>query len=239
MGTIALPDVPDVEVAREAVEGVAPRVAQPEADDLRRRARPSDVESQHLPEEALHVLSAILGVAARAPVPGADVEEAVRAEREPAAVVVRVRLVDAEKEPGARGERSRAVRLVPHDARVAGPVRVVHVDEAVRPVHGVEREPEETLLAAGRDRVADVEEEPVAELPALKYANRPALLDDVEAARLVPRRRDLHRLDEPSRDDRAPEDALCGGRGTGHRHDEDTGEDEDGEPHGRHGSRAL
>ena len=51
----------------------------------------------------------------------------------------------------------------------------------------------------------DVEEEPGAELAALDDADRPALLDDVEAARLASRRRHLHGRVEPASDDDVPE----------------------------------
>ena len=134
-----------------------------------------------MPEQALHVLRAVLRVAARAAVAGADVEEAVRAEREPAAVVVAVRLVDR------RGGRARS--RVPRASRsscTGRPAcrrsrrRVVDVDEAIRRVlRDRTRDREDPALRRTR-RDPYVEEDAVRSLPRSRRGSVPALLDDVE-----------------------------------------------------------
>ena len=218
---VSLADVADVEVAREPIEGVAPGVAQAERDDLRRRAGTPHVEAQQLAEQAVHALRSVLGIAAGPAVARPDVETAVRAECEPAPVVVRVRLVDREEDARSRRNGARAVRPVADDARVAVRVRVVHVDESIRRVLRVERETEEALLATRRDPFPRVEEEPGAELSAVDDTDRSALFDDVEPARLAARCGDLHRLDEPPRDDDPPERAFGAEGRSGHRGEHD------------------
>src|SRR5262245_18482662 len=213
---VALSDVADVEVAGESVERVPPRVAQAEGGDLRGGPRLPDVEAHHLPEQALHVLGAVLRVAARAAVPHAHPQEPVRPECEVAAVVVGVRVVVVEQLARRRGQRSRPVRLVADDASVSTRIGVVDVDEAVRGVLRVEGEPEQPLLPAGLGEVSDVEEESGSELSALHDPNGPALLDDVEPPRLAARGRHVDGLDQSTRDDRAPEGVLgaeCRARG--------------------------
>ena len=78
------------------------------------------------------------------------------------AVVVRVRLVDLEDRPA--GARRSTTSGFVADARysridgVAGPVRVVDVELAVGRERGVERQPQQPLLAALRHRARDVQE---------------------------------------------------------------------------------
>src|SRR5262249_6867202 len=132
----ALADVGDPEVARRRVEREPPRVAQAVRPDLgpgaragdeggvpREAVRPAAVarrrEARDLAEQALQRLPVLLRVAAAAAVAHPDVEVAVAAERELAAVVVRVRLLD-EQQLAARA----AVDAVPghrvlHDPGVA------------------------------------------------------------------------------------------------------------------------
>ena len=99
-------------------------------------------------------------VAAGAAVAEAEVQVAVRAERELPAVVVRVRLVEGEEDAlGGRVEQRRQrlvgdAELGEHGVAVALARRVV--DEGarvVRPV-GMQRQPEQALLAAAEDAVA-------------------------------------------------------------------------------------
>ncbi len=71
-------------------------------------------------------------------------------------------------------------------------------------------------------------------LPALDHANRAALLDDVEPARLAARRGDLNRLDEAPRDDDLAKRALGAQRGAG---DGCEGDDRRGLPRRRVTSR--
>ena len=87
------------------------------------------------------------------------------------------------------GSASRAVRPVPHDPRVAVPVRVVDDELAARRIVGREREPEQPLLPARRDEPADVEERLGSNLAALDDPDEARLLDDVE---LIPRAAGWH-----------------------------------------------
>ena len=101
--------------ARRIVEAVAPRIAQAERPDFRpRRNRPAaderivgrhliagrmrvghvDVDAQHLAEQLLRILRAMFRIVAGAAVAEADVEIAVRSERQMPAVVIRERLRD-------------------------------------------------------------------------------------------------------------------------------------------------
>ena len=60
-----------------------------------------DVDAQHLAEQLLRILRAVIGIVARSAVAHADVEIAVGAEREVAAVVIRERLRDERRAAGA------------------------------------------------------------------------------------------------------------------------------------------
>ena len=111
--------------------------------------------------------------------------------------MVRVRLVDEQDPPGARGDRAQAARPVLDDARVAAAVGVVHVEAAVLRVVGVEGQPEQPLLAPRDDAAADVEEEAGAQPAALDHPDRAALLDDVETW-VALRRGDRHRRVQPA-----------------------------------------
>src|SRR3954471_15171121 len=118
----ALADVPDPEVAVRPVERKAPRVAKAEADDLPRGSPARRIDAQQLAEAALQILRAVPRVAAGAAVPHADVQIPARVERELAAVVVLVRLVDEEQLPRGRGPADAARRAELDHARVAVPV---------------------------------------------------------------------------------------------------------------------
>ena len=83
---LVLADVADVEVAGAAVEREPPRVAEAECLDPDSLGR--DVHREKLPEEGAHVLRAVLRIAAGAAVADREVEPAVRAEGQLAAVVV-------------------------------------------------------------------------------------------------------------------------------------------------------
>src|SRR5919106_244303 len=196
----ALPNVRDVEIAGRAVEGVAPGVAQAEAEDRGLGPWTTDVQAQHLAERGVQVLRPVLRVASRAAVPEADPEPAVRAEDEVAAVVVGVRLVGEEEQACACRKRAAPVRAVAHHSRVACAVRVVHVHEAVRRIPRIEGEAEQALLTSRPHAFADVEEEAGPDTSALDHANRPALLHDVEPPRLCARRRHLDRRVEAASD---------------------------------------
>src|SRR6186997_1343045 len=62
---LALSDVADPEIARDAVEAVPPRVAQADRDELGRGLRLPHVEPEQLPEQGVRVLRAVLGIAPR------------------------------------------------------------------------------------------------------------------------------------------------------------------------------
>ena len=93
---------------------------------------------------------------------------------------------DEEQLPGARRQRSRAVRAVAHDARVAVPVRVVDDELPARRVVRGEREPEQALLAARTTCERTSRNGCAWSLPGLDDADEPALLDDVEHAAHAP-----------------------------------------------------
>jgi len=112
----ALADVGDEQVPGEAVEAEAPRVTQPEGPDLvpervagghvRRRA--VHVETQELPQERAEVLRIVPGIPAAPAVADTDVEVAVGAELELAAVVV----AEAGMRDGEQDQRGAGVREV-------------------------------------------------------------------------------------------------------------------------------
>ena len=198
---VALADVGHPEVAGGAVEGEAPRVAEPVPGDLPARLGGGDVRPQELAERGAKVLGALLGVAGGAAVAHADVQQPVGAELQLAAVVVVVRLVDEEQLLGARedGLAARGAKL--DDPGVAVPVGVVHVEETRLRVVRVKRHREEPLLAAALDAVADVEERRRAALPVHEHLDHARLLDDVDVPGLGRGRRQVDRRVEAARED--------------------------------------
>src|SRR5262249_27931712 len=120
--------VADPQVTGRAVEREAPGVPQPVADDLGLRMRRVDVDPEQLAEQRVEVLRSVLRVSLGAAVAHADVESAVRAEGQLAAVVVRVRLGDEEELPGRARNCTPAVRAVSDDAGVPAAVGVVDVE---------------------------------------------------------------------------------------------------------------
>src|SRR5438105_1571105 len=143
-----LADVGDDQAMLQRIEAEAPWIAQSNGPDLRARASAPHigivardrvriagvhVQSQELAEQGAGILAVAVWIALRAAVPHADIELAVLAEAEAAAVVVRVGLVHREHELA----RSRigGVRIAAHpvalDARVPRSIRVVHEEEAV------------------------------------------------------------------------------------------------------------
>src|SRR4029079_17620452 len=89
-----------------------------------------DVEREQLAQLFVQVLRPVLGIAARAAVAHANVEPAVRPERELAAVVVRVRLVDEQKLAPLDGGRISG--LVLDDACVAVSGRGIELERPRR-----------------------------------------------------------------------------------------------------------
>ena len=201
---------------RSAVEGEAPRVAQPVAVDLGARAGAADervarrdpvalgaglarIDAQHLAEQAAEILGvaarAVLVVAAAA-VAGADVHELVGAEGEQAAVVVGLHAVVAQDEPraagvGAVGAGLRAAVL--DDALRAALVGVVDVEAPRLGVVGRERDRQQALLAAADHLAAHVEKRARQPLAGAHDADRAALLDDEHPPLVAGRRGDVER----------------------------------------------
>ncbi len=155
------------------------------------------------PSLRAEILRAVLGIAARASVAHADVELAVGAERELAAVVVRVRLVDPE-ELADLLRRGRPSAVLDH-ARVAVRVRVVDVEQPVGCVVRVEGDRQQALLATALDEGGDVEERASEHAPVLDDTDPSCLLDDVEPPLLSGRRGDVHRRLEARSDAHQPE----------------------------------
>ena len=172
-----LADVGDPEIARRPVEREPPRVAQAVRPDLgpaaarartgcrRDRVRRGQgrvrVDAQHLAEQRVERLA----VAARrvtrtlvvggAAVADAHVEQAVGAERDLAAVVVRLRVRDARAARGADAGSARPSANA-YSSSVGQSLRVGVVDVELRAV-GREREAEEPALAARGDPAGQVE----------------------------------------------------------------------------------
>src|SRR6266550_5039380 len=116
----ALSNVADVQKASRAIEREAPWVPQPDRPDLLRatarrewiacrdpiRVAAVHVDSQQFAEQRVRVLGAVLWIAPRAPIAHADVEHAVRPEHHEPAVMIRIRLHDAEKQLVGRAVRA-------------------------------------------------------------------------------------------------------------------------------------
>ena len=181
---LVLPDVACVQLAGAPIERHAPDVAEAVRPDLRARAVDADerivlrdavgaialgtidVDAQDLREQRAQVLPRKLRVVGCAAVAAAQVEHAVGAEEDGAAVVVRVRIVDGEEHLLAVGLRGPGL-LVHGPARehvVALALLVTHgvVDEERRVLREVrvERERQKPFLVAGAvDLLADVHED--------------------------------------------------------------------------------
>ena len=206
---LVLADVADREVARAAVEGEAPWVAQAVAVDLAARAGAARrTGSSAAPGSAGRRSGAgrcagssqqraeVLPVAARAvlvPAPAAvaepDVEQAVGAEEHEAAVVVGLWLLLGQHQP--RRARIRAVgarALVLDHPRVAVVVGVVDVEAPAVGVVGREGHRQQSLLAAAVGQRADVQERR-GQLAAAAHDHDPAALLDHEHAPPVAVRR--------------------------------------------------
>ena len=134
-------------------------------------------------------MSAVSGIARRAPVPEPDPEFSVGAERELAAVVIRERLIDGEQGHG-RGrvgdvgvDRYRKA----NDLGIPAHVGEVDVEEAVRLVVGMEHETQEPLLASRGDQGGQIEKRSGEELGTVEDENRAPLLDEEETAAAISR----------------------------------------------------
>src|SRR2546427_9841729 len=138
--TGALADVGDEEIPPQPVEAEPPGVAETVRPDLGPRARRAPegvrcrdrigsgavhVDAEDLAEELAEILGAVAGIARAAAVAQADIEEAVRPERELPAVVVGEGLGDGQEDPrrGEVGDVRIARPRVPGDGRAARGVR--------------------------------------------------------------------------------------------------------------------
>ncbi len=255
----ALADVGDDEMAVAPIEGEAPGIAQPERPDevgARRRAREGiagrdgmvgrrlgmmvDVQPQHLPEQVVDVLSAALRVAPAAAVPQAEIEIAVRAERDVAAVVVGVGLRDDQQDGLALRIRAIGVErgtLEPREhARAVSRAGVAHEEPAVLGVARMEGEAQEPPFAAREDAAAQIEVGRGQEHAAGEDSDAAALLGDEDP--VVPRVGERGRRVEPARQE-AELDPFDDGRrgGRGGADEERAGDAEDqGEGVGSHDS---
>ena len=124
--------------------------------------RAVDVDPQDLAEQGRLPLTVVRGIARATAVTGADVQVAVRAEGQRAAVVVGVGAVLDQQHRSGAALDDVGVRTVGREARhhdVAAVARVVDVEPAVGHEVGVEGQTEQTALAAVLDLRADVHEE--------------------------------------------------------------------------------
>ena len=185
-----LPDVGDVQVARLAIERIAPRIAQPARDGLD-LGPPGllHVEPQHLRQERVGILAVPVRIVRPAAVAQPDVQLAVGAEDEVAAVVVVERLLDVE-------QLALVIRaIVLDDARVAFAIGVVDVEAPVLGELGMKREAEQPLLRRARHAVVHVEKWLRVELAAAQDAHVAHFLDDEQPPlRIARRERQRHRL---------------------------------------------
>src|SRR2546430_1184387 len=212
-----LTNVRDVEETGRPVEGVPPRIPQPDGPDLaspvgrtsvgvvRRIAvgvAPVYVDPQQLAEQRVAILRAVLRIATRAPVAHADVQHAVRPEHHEAAVVVRIRLCDEKDQLGRSDVGNIGIRAdrIAFDPRIAVVVGIVDVEVSVRGVARVERHAQQPPLGSRTHGAGDVQERSREELPVLHDPDPPILLDD-EESRIPCRRRQVQRTAEPARDE--------------------------------------
>ena len=157
---VVLADVADVQAPVRAVEGVAPRIPEAVGVDPPAGAELRGFDAQELAVAAAHVLRAAAGSQLPPPSPWPSVEPPFGPNASRPPLWLPGGLVDERSSLRERRPcRVRGVRPVAHDAGVAVDVRVVHVEEVVRGVLRVERDPEQAALAAAVDERADVEEE--------------------------------------------------------------------------------
>ncbi len=236
-----LPHIGDVQVAGLAVEAEAPRIAQARRPDLGPgallvdegvilgyavRAVPTSihVDAEDLRQEGVVVLAVTVGITRTTAVAEGDVQVAIGAERQHPAVVVLRRILLREHDllGGDVALATVSGGGVARDGVVALLVRVIHVEVAVLSKARVEREAEQSLLAAvGKHLLAHVEEE----VTSGDGANRAALLDREDTPAAVTSVGDEKRLIELARESfQAKRDALgveargsaggrCGGNG--------------------------
>ena len=212
-----LADVGEHEVPGRAVEREAPGVAQAVGPDLRARAADAGervarrdrirsagarVDAEQLAEQAAEVLGVLAGVVAAAAVPGARVEEAVGAELQLAAPVVRLAgMGDAQEEPSAgRVGATRIGRGAPvlgdldvHGRAARGRGARIRVEETGGRVVRRERDREQAALAVCEETLK-LQERLRLEDAVAKDADTARFLDHVETRRVSGGGGDVDRL---------------------------------------------
>ena len=205
-----LPDIRDEQISARAVEVEFPRVAQSVGPDLRQGARLADkriagrhgetgsridVDAQQLAQANAEVLCVVVGITAAAAVADADVQIAVRAEDDVAAVVIAERVCHREELAFRRRVRHigvrRAAQVFRDDDRTVGLARVVDVELAAGPELRMERKAEKPALAARQHLRRDIEERSREHGAVPDDLDHPALLDHEKPAAAVARMRDL------------------------------------------------
>ena len=203
-----LPDIADPQVAREPVEAEPPRIAQAIRPDFGQRAVGGDeriarrdgvvrrkivhVDAQHFAEQRAEVLRIVRRVAARSAVARSDVEIAIRAELQLAAVVIIVgRMRDAQdglhRVGVDSGSTGRGGGEPGDDVAAAVGIREIHVEKAVGVVAGMERHAQQALLAREQRQVGDIQEGRGKKIGSdeVKDFDTPVLFDDEQAPGIV------------------------------------------------------
>jgi len=222
----ALADVADPQILGQRIEAGAERVPQPVGPYLRaaaalgeriaggngvvaqrvgREVVAAHVDAKDLAEEDIEVLGVVGRVAAAAAVADGKVEQAVRPEIEPAAIVVAERMVDGEKNIAAGRVDLVAVageRPVAPDLDLSAGRGQEDEDVAARVEVGRGRETEQAALGVGRDLAGDVEEGSGRDRAVGRVEDPdPALpLHHENAPRSVGHRGEIERLDEAGAD---------------------------------------
>ena len=171
----------------------------------RRTAACAHVDAEQRAKQRSPILPVALRIAAGAAVTEPDIQVAVGAELDLTAVVVSIRLIRLQQHLFAIGISR--IGIVGRDA-VAGNrsipafVRVVNVEDAVRPVIGIECHAQEALLVGvGADPRPNLEEERVLASAVFENGDSAVLLHDEEpTAGIAGRIRKVERTIEPGAD---------------------------------------
>src|SRR5262249_41923424 len=202
--------VGEKQASRRAIEGKAPRVAQPEcpylgqsatADErvvrrhaiLKPRTGSIHINAHQLPQQRLGILAIAERVALAAAVSQSEIEEAVRTEGQlTGLVVVKVTdLIDGQQNALARGiglVRIRGQQLILGDYGLdlaAGRSHVIDIELPTLLEVGMKCKPQQAHLSSGDDLAADIEEGLREYRPVLDDPYGPALFNDKEATAAV------------------------------------------------------
>ena len=239
-----LAHIGDVQVAGQPVEAVAPGIAQAQGPDLVTHAGIADkgvvcrdgvgiaavhVDAQHGAQQRRAILAIAELVASRAAVAGTDVQVAVRAKGQVAAVVVAGRLVQLEQGDLAAGIGDRQAARLPSgrhgevgNHRIALSIGVVDVKQTILGKGGVKGQAEQALLVLVRAHTADnVEQGGSQQRSIFQHPDAAGLFHDKEPPAAVTRVGQSHRHVQAASDALQLEaqagDALRGGRRWGRR----------------------